>query len=159
MSVKLEQIDQLRERAHVTYEEAREALESCNGDMVEALVYLERQQKIKAQNQKKSSEGYGIIRAIKNLIKKGNRTKLVVQKRENVVIGIPVTLAVIFTVLAPYLTLIGVVIALFTDHKFAFVRQDGTNADVNKMLCKVSSAVDAAKAKFSEEGLTTVEKK
>ena len=42
MSVNLELIDELRKRANVSYEDARDALEKCNGDMVEALIYLEK---------------------------------------------------------------------------------------------------------------------
>ena len=46
MKITLEQIDFLRERANVSYKEAKEALEQSEGDMVEALVMLEKQNKI-----------------------------------------------------------------------------------------------------------------
>lgn len=45
MSISIEQIDLLRKRANVGYKEAKEALEKCNGDIVEALSYLEEQNK------------------------------------------------------------------------------------------------------------------
>ena len=50
MSVTLEQVEQLRAHAAVSYEEARRALEACDGDLLDALILLER-------------EGYQVLRA------------------------------------------------------------------------------------------------
>ena len=55
MAVTLEKIDIIMERANVTYEEAKEALAKSEGDLVEALIQLERNEKIK-KNKKKVSE-------------------------------------------------------------------------------------------------------
>ena len=43
----LEKVERLRERADVSYEEAKKALEECNGDLLDAMVYLEKQGKVK----------------------------------------------------------------------------------------------------------------
>ena len=40
MSVTLEQVEQLRAHAAVSYEEARRALEACDGDLLDALILL-----------------------------------------------------------------------------------------------------------------------
>ncbi len=45
---KLEQIEKLRERAQVSYDEARTAYEAANGDLLDALIFLERQGKVAA---------------------------------------------------------------------------------------------------------------
>lgn len=150
MTTKLEQIDLLRKRANVTYEEAADALEKCNNDMVEALIYLERNHKVRAQAGNRSEEGYGIIRAIKNLIKKGNRTKFAISKRGQVVLGIPVTAAVIITLIAPYLTLAGLIIALFTDHRLQFIKENGEDMEVNKVFDKAAVVVNDVKNKLTE---------
>ena len=47
----LEKVERLRERANVTYEEAKKALEECNGDMLDAMVYLEKHGKVKQPGQ------------------------------------------------------------------------------------------------------------
>lgn len=52
MENELKKIDILKERANVTYEEAREALEACDGNLVEALVKLEKEDRIKPQRPK-----------------------------------------------------------------------------------------------------------
>jgi len=44
--ITLEQVEKLKERANVSYEDARSALEYTDGDMLEAVIYLERQGKI-----------------------------------------------------------------------------------------------------------------
>ena len=44
--ITLEQIDLLMERAHVSFADAKEALEHANGDIVEALLYLEQNNKM-----------------------------------------------------------------------------------------------------------------
>lgn len=43
MSVTLEQVERLRAHAAVSYEEARRALEACDGDLLDALILLERE--------------------------------------------------------------------------------------------------------------------
>lgn len=48
MSVTLEQVERLRAHAAVSYEEARRALEACDGDLLDALILLEREGRIPA---------------------------------------------------------------------------------------------------------------
>ncbi len=46
--VTLEQVERLREKANVSYDEAKAALEAANGDLLEALIDLEKQGKVNA---------------------------------------------------------------------------------------------------------------
>ena len=46
--VDFEQVQKLREYADITYEEAKKALEETNGDLLQAVLNLEKQNKIKA---------------------------------------------------------------------------------------------------------------
>ena len=43
----LEKVEKLRERADVSYEEAKEALEACDWDLLDAMVWLEKRGKVK----------------------------------------------------------------------------------------------------------------
>lgn len=43
----LEKVEKIREKTGVTYEEAKAALEAANGDILDALVYLENMGKVK----------------------------------------------------------------------------------------------------------------
>lgn len=138
----LELIDELRKRANVSYEIAKDALEKCNGDIVEALIYLEKQNKTKTE---KPSEG--LLDKIIKLIKKGNATKFIIQKNENIILSLPVTLIVIITVIAPYVAIPGVILALITGCRLSLKDKNGEDIkDVNENLEKVSQAVDNAKS-------------
>ncbi len=50
MAVTLEQVERLREKADVSYEEAKWALEQCGGDLLGALILLEQAGKIPGGN-------------------------------------------------------------------------------------------------------------
>lgn len=39
-NITLEKVDMIRERTGVSYEKAKEALEVCEGDVLEALIYI-----------------------------------------------------------------------------------------------------------------------
>lgn len=148
MAVRLENIDELRRRANVSYEEAKEALEMANDDMVEALVYLEKQNKVRAsQTMGNKSSFWDKVKAI---IKKGNETKFMIKRGDFIVISMPVTAAVIITIIAPYLTAIGLIIALFTGHRIKFEGKDACLGNINQTLDNVSDSIDSTKQKFTE---------
>jgi translation elongation factor EF-Ts len=43
----IELVEKLRQKANVTYEEAKEALEASGDNILDAMIYLERQGKVK----------------------------------------------------------------------------------------------------------------
>lgn len=134
MSINLESVEMLRERTGATYEEAKEALEKCNEDMVEALVYLERNKKFNASPEQKCRKGRSFIRWIKSIIKKGNRTKLDVSKNGNSTLRIPLTLLALIIALAPELSVIAFVIALFTEHRLQIIKETGESVELQKIF-------------------------
>ena len=144
MTIKLELIDELKRRANVSYEEARDALEKTSGDMVEALIYLEKQNKV---NEEKESS---FLTTVKKIIKKGNNTKFNIRKGQNTILSLPVTAVVIITVVAPYVTVIGLIVALLTGHKIKFQGKNGEEMKVNETIDKVTNIVDKAKESFTE---------
>ena len=54
----IEKVERLREKANVSYEEAKEALEQSGGDLLDAIVLLERQGKVKGPAQSTFSTDY-----------------------------------------------------------------------------------------------------
>ncbi|GIM28775.1 hypothetical protein CPJCM30710_14410 [Clostridium polyendosporum] len=145
MNINLELIDELRKRANVSYEEAKAALEKCNGNILEALVYLEKQNKVK------SEEDNSLLTKMKKLLAKGNSTKFIVKKKENIAISVPVTLAGVVTVVAPHITILSLGIALIAGYRIKFEGKNGENMKVNKTFDKISVAVDTAKKKLTED--------
>ena len=151
MNINLEQIDELRKRSNASYEEAKKALEECNGDMVEALIYLEREHKTKHNEFKQESEFHNFIKAIKRIIKKGNTTKFMIKKNEAVILSLPVTLVVIITVFAPHITLVALILALITGHKIRFQSKSGEDMDINKHFDKASEYVTKVKTTLTKD--------
>lgn len=157
MNISLETIDLLRKRANVSYEEAKIALENNNGDPVEALIFLEKQNKTK-DNKKSSTDGglHTIANRVKTLIKKGNETRLIIGKQENPVLNLPLTIAVIGSIAAPVIPLIGIPLAFITKHRIRVEKLNGEDLKINEVLDKVASTVDSVvdqvnKEKNSEE--------
>ena len=54
----LEKVEKLRERADVSYEEAKEALEACDWDLLDAMVWLEKRGKVKGPSKESFTTSY-----------------------------------------------------------------------------------------------------
>lgn len=148
MNITLEQIEELRKRVNVSYGDAKEALENSNGDMLEALIYLEKNHKFKQENAEGTFES--LWDKLKALINKGNNTRFIIRKRDKDVINVTVTLTVIAAVLAMPVFLGGLLIALITGHKIRIEGNNGEDMKINDTLDKVSTAVTTAKRKLAE---------
>ena len=149
MSINLEQIDELRKRANVSYEDAKNALEQCSGDLIEALVFLEKQNKIKPEMD--SSGQNGFLKAIKKLIKKGNETKFIVEKHDIVVLNISLTILTILTVVITPLVIAALILALVTNHKIRIQKKNHEDSEVNNVFDKMSTAFNKVSTKITEE--------
>lgn len=156
MSVNLEQIEMLKARANIGYGEAREILEKCNNDVVEALINLETQSKLKNTKTESNCEsGFWaatkkLLKAGEKLFKKGNEIKFVINKAESTVIDLPVNLIILVTILMPPLTVIGILVALVTNHRIKFVKPGGEGMEINKTFDKISAAVTSVSSQVAE---------
>lgn len=154
MSVTLEQIEALRERANVSYAEAKEVLEHCNGDVVEALIMLEGQAKVRARKMDfydgacKTSKGF--FGSVKKVIKKCNVTKFIIRKGDSTIIDIPVTVLVIMFIVTAPLIIAGLLLAMLTGHKITFARPDGGGMKINDTFDKVSTCVNSVSKQVVE---------
>jgi len=149
MTINLEQIDELRKRANVSYEDAKNALEQSDGDLISALVYLEKQNKINPEEIRSSESNF--LRKVKKIIKKGNETKLIVKKDDVVVLNICVTLVTIITIAATPLVIVALLVALATNHKIRIQKKDNDDLEVSKIFDKMSVAVNKVTTKIKEE--------
>lgn len=106
----LEKIDLIRNRMAASYEEAKRALESSNWDVVDALVFMEKEETSKKEEI--FIRGNELVDKVKELVRKGNVTKIKVKQDDRVLIEIPVTAGVVGALVAPQLAIIGAVAAL-----------------------------------------------
>ncbi len=106
MDEMLYKIDEIRKRTNVTYEAAKRALEESSGDVVEALVNLE---KDLSKREVIKVKGPDLVRTVSDIIRRGNASRIVVKRGDYVVADIPVTIGVVVSVFAPSLALLSTV--------------------------------------------------
>lgn len=127
MDISLEKIDQVMERTKVSFSVAKEALEKNNGDIIEAIVYIEdnMEETIEEQEDKDREKVEDIFEKLKEIIKEGNINKVVVKKDDKVLLNIPVTFAAVGALLAIKPALIGLGVAVLSRCTIEIVRDDG----------------------------------
>lgn len=140
----LANIEYLREKADVSYEEAEQLLEQYDGNVMRVLVELERQGRVYPQpgacgeprrsweQQDKAKDCDG-MKKTKSFLHKAMNTRLVVEKKQDdgerdMLANIPVPFAVIGAVCAPWLTVGTAVVAFATGHS-ARIKRDEDKKD------------------------------
>jgi len=129
MEINLEKIDTVRERTGASYKEAKEALEFANGDVLDAIIYLESQQQKKFKTNI-SEKGNEIIEKLKEIVKKGNITRILIKRDDDIIINIPITAGAIGAVIFTPATITGILAALATGCKLEIVSDDGEVIDI-----------------------------
>lgn len=161
MEITLEKIDIIRERTGATYTEAKEALEACEGNVVDALVYME--SKVKEEKEELYTTKDELVKWIKDIIKKGNITRIKVKKEDKVIVDIPVNAGLAATaaaaiIWAPIL-LAALAAAIVTKVTIEITKEDGSVEVVNKIIKstaqdikeKVDYTTSDIKEKFSNK--------
>lgn len=158
MDITLEKVDQVRERTGASYKNAKKALEECNGDVLEAIIYLEdkniESDYASGEEFNDSAQKTETIEELKvwlkDLINKGNVTRIKVSKDGKKLVDVPVNAGiaagVIAIVIPPILAFV-VVAAVVTQVTIEITKADGTVEVVNKYI---SEAVSEAKDKASD---------
>jgi hypothetical protein len=147
MKITLEQIDDLKRRANVGYKDAKEALEKFDGDLVEALAYLDGEKKIKSGN----ITGADVLSTCKNVVSKGNKIKLKITKNESTILNLPLTLVIIIGIITMPLTIASIVLAIFTGCKIRFIKENGESCSINKHIEKATIIVNETAQKVAED--------
>ncbi|MGK0468149.1 DUF4342 domain-containing protein [Clostridium sp.] len=137
--ITLEKIDIIKERTGVSYTEAKEALEECDSNVVDALIFIEAKQKkypiFNMDEVYTSKEDF--IAWIKDTVKKGNVTRIKIKKDETVVIDIPVNAGIaagMFALIYPALIGIGILTAVLTKVTIEITKADGSVEVVNTII-------------------------
>ena len=168
-------VELLRSKANVTYVEAKAALEASNWDILDAMVLLERQGKVKDKGAAYSTAQDGedseakkkenknahwefevngnfmsamrrFGRWLRKLIQIGNANFFVVSRHGEEILSLPVTVLV---VLLPFLfvpMLILLVVGLFTDFRYSFRGPNLGSDAINDTISKASDMADSFKA-------------
>ncbi|MEL4105289.1 ubiquitin [Oscillospiraceae bacterium WX1] len=174
-----EQVEKLREKANVTYEDAKAALDASNGDLLDALIYLEKQGKVNAPSgggyytsssaeEDKSAPGTGTERQARptgsfaeamrkigrfcaNVFRIGNSNYLEAEKNGETLISCPVTALILLLIFFFWVVVPLLIIGLFFGFRYHIRgRELGTDA-VNKVMDGASATAEDIKKNFQDE--------
>lgn len=149
MTVTLEQVDQVRERTGVSYKEAKDALEHTGGDVLEAIVYLETKEQ-KGFSDSFSEMGNEVIEVLRDLIKKGNVTRIILEREEKIVLDIPVAAGAIGVLLFTPAMAAGIIAALVAGCELKIIKDNGEIIDIRDIAEETLSKVkDTAEEAYS----------
>lgn len=130
MSTELDKIDILRKRLGLTYREAKKALDEAGGDVIEALIRYEEGKKSEVVEQIETWSSK-ILTRIKDILQKGQATKIKIKKDGKTVAEIPATagalgvLGVLASTELAILAGISTVAALFNRYTLEIERPGG----------------------------------
>lgn len=167
-----EKVEKLREHANVSYEEAKQALENSNWDILDAMIYLEQSGKVHGpehssyttQTEKvkididekdcKSSFSDNLRRFgrwCQRLLEKGNNNSFCVERDNNEIFRIPITLLVVFLLCAFWVVVPLLVIGLFFNMRYQFAGSDirSVDLDLNKAMDSAADAAENIKNEFN----------
>lgn len=114
--ITLEKIDQVLERVpSASYAEAKEALVISEGNVLDAIIYLEQNKKatkVKTKAKEKMENALGtdaeeIKNQLKEMLKRSNVIRVIVEKDNKIIMNIPLTVGVVGLALGPLVTLVG----------------------------------------------------
>ncbi len=143
MEITLEKIELVKDRTGVSYREAKDALEACDGSVVDAIIAIEES----IDNGKAGKTGEYVkttMAKVKELVNKGNISKISVKKDDEPIVNIPVNVGIVGAVLAPWGLLAAAIAAFGFKCKVELTTDDGKVIDVSG---KAEDVVNTVKEK------------
>lgn len=144
--VTIEKMDSIIQRVPgTTYGEAKQALVDCNGDVIEAIVLLESKCSISNKTKKakkvvedafnKDGEEFKEIKdKFKQIVKKSNSIRIIIEKNGRKIINLPVTVGVAGVFLGPLVTFVGLSAAVLSKYDLKLENEtDGTVVNLGEL--------------------------
>jgi hypothetical protein len=132
MEINLEKIEMVKERTGVSYKEAKEALEKANGSVVDAIINIEENVGVASDEDTVRSFMDGdIIGKVKETLAKGNMSRIMVRKDDDVILNLPLSAGVLGAFIAPWGIIVGAIAAAGLNCKVEFVNDKGEVTDIN----------------------------
>ncbi len=107
MRINIEDIDRLRQRAGISYRRAKEILEQTQGDLVEALIYLE--ENPDSAFSCISDRSRDLMDRSRRVFGRLHRTRVKVRVKDKTLFELPVTVGAAGTLLFPKVAALGLV--------------------------------------------------
>ncbi len=120
----IDDIEILRKKSGITYEEAVNLLEYHNGNLARSLVDLERNGRLKQDGPTRAAAGTGKQSGPKRLFNTLFRIRLMVRNGSTVVANLSSLFVLATVVFAPHIAVIGIVVALLLGYRISVDRKN-----------------------------------
>lgn len=162
---RIEMVEKLQEKANVSLEEAKAVLENCNWDLLDAMVCLEKEGKVKSaaahgssareeptstqeshteSNKAKARSGESgwkrFAAFLKKLIRKGVENRFVVKRNGSVMLDVPVLIVAILMIAFFWLAIVLLIVGLFVHCEYSFTGADLGKDSINDGIRKATDA-------------------
>lgn len=140
--ITLEKVDQVKARTGVTYAEAKKALENSGANVLEAIILLEKNEKLESEEETQNINEFK--EWLRELVQKGNISRIKIKKDDTVLVDMPVNAGIAATVIAiviPPILAFLVIAAVATKITIEITKVDGSVEVVNKYISKVADEV------------------
>lgn len=170
-----EKVEKLREKANVSYEEAKEALEKSNGDILDAMILLEKEGKTKKAGAERYSTKYekelerfrnceekqerrerakeecrSFGEKLKSLLKKSAENFLVIDRKGERILKLPIFAVILILIFAWYAAIIAILVSVFMGCKYSFEGEEDFKK-ANDVCDKAEDIANSVKDKVVEE--------
>lgn len=177
----LKKVEKLREKANVSYEEAKAALEACDWDLLDAIVMLEAEGKVKSeetfttsaqaeeepatpqeivasyenyqQEQQKKEKGAWkkLKNGIKTILRKSCDNHFVVKRHGQQILEMPVLVLAVLLLASVWTVLIVMAVGLFFGFSYGFSGPDLGKENINNTMGKATEMAEDIKNEFHHE--------
>ena len=131
MEITLEKIELVKDRTGVSYKEAKDALEAAEGSVVDAIIAIE--ETVDEKPAKKVNEAANeTVDKIKEMVKKGNISKITIKKDDEVLLNLPLNAGLVGALLAPWGVIAGIIAAFGFKCQIELLKDDGTIVDISQ---------------------------
>ncbi len=167
-----EKVEKLVQKAGVTYEDAKNALERANGDLLDAMILLEREGKtngpaastystqyedqtqyIPVDAQTTNARGGNGSGKVKEIFRKIwrilSRNAMVIEKNGDTVVKLPLWAVLLILLTCWWIVLILLIVSLFFGYRYSF-RGEADLKVANDVMEKAADAAEKAKEEFDK---------
>jgi len=148
MTNTLNQIDQIIERTKVSYAEAKEALDACNGDVLEAIIKIESSKSTQSETNIKSEKSNFdaqfkfALKQVGKVLSKSLQIKVLWKKETQTLLELPLLIVIIATLWLMPFSLLVLALPFFFGVRMQINRGNGKVTDVNDWIKKQSQSDD-----------------
>ncbi len=158
-----ELVEKLREKANVSYEDAKRALEQSDWDLLDAMVLLEsegrvqpqekapfttrREPRVQATDSDDSARGVlkRLVDMLVALVNRASKIDVVISRHGSTVMTLPLIAVILLVLFVAWLAIPAIIIALFFGFRYA-LKGEGISPKVNQAMDRVANAADSIRS-------------